>query len=330
MLATLLIGAAMAQEALTLEAVRHAQVGLGAPSLTFVPGVSGALDARLHCGSQSFAWRGDIQTGQKQTLELTGLSQGSHNCTGRLALEANDGTTGEMPLVLDVWIHPPLKLSVDKQALDLDGQMLTVLGSRPLGRVEIELLGEGGHRIGSGAIDGVLPEPAISLEWQQAPGEALKILVTAWDEHGLPGRLELSPWSYAIPHEDVVFDSGMAEVLPAQVPKLEKAWQELEAVRVRYGDVVEVQLFVAGYTDSVGSESSNQTLSTRRARAIASWFRTRGFEGGIHYQGFGESVLAVVTPDETDEAANRRAIYVLAADAPAAGPEIPRNNWQRL
>ncbi len=330
MLASLLIAAALAQDALKLEAVRHAQVGLGAPSLTFVPGVAGRLDARLRCGSRAFSWAGTIRPGQPRTLTLSGLGQGSHTCQGSVTLEADDGTTGELPLSLDVWMHPPLKLSVDKQALDLAGHTLALTGSRPIGRVEIEVLGEGGHRIGSGAVAGLAPESPVQVQWQQSPGEALKIQITAWDAHDLPGRLELSPWSYTIPHEDVVFESGQAEVLPSELPKLEQAWSELETVRARYGDVIEVRLFVAGYTDTVGDAASNRGLSTRRARAIAAWFRERGFDGPIHYQGFGESVLAVPTADGTDEAANRRALYLLAAEEPGVGPELPRADWQQL
>ncbi len=330
MIATLLLAPALAQDALTLEAVRHAQVGLGSPSLTFLPGVTGALDARLTCGSQTFSWSGKIRPAQPQILALTGLREGAHACRGSVTLEADDGTQGELPLSLDVWMHPPLVLTVDKQALDLEGHSMTIQGSRPIGRVAIEVLGEQGHRIGSGAVAGMAPELTVEVEWQQAPGEALKLQVTAWDEHDLPGRLELSPWSYAIPHEDIVFETGQAAVLPAEVPKLEQAWSELEDVRVRYGDVIEVRLYVAGYTDTVGNSSSNRALSTRRAQAIATWFHERGFDGPIAYQGFGETVLAVVTADETDEAANRRAIYLLAADVPAVGPELPHDDWQKL
>ena len=35
------------------------------------------------------------------------------------------------------------------------------------------------------------------------------------------------------------------------------------------------------------------------------------------------------TPDETDELANRRALYVLAAEKPVS-PAFPRADWQRL
>ena len=50
----------------------------------------------------------------------------------------------------------------------------------------------------------------------------------------------------------------------------------------------------------------------------------------VHYQGFGEDALAVQTPDETAEARNRRAVYVLAASAPAVQKALPRSAWRRL
>jgi outer membrane protein OmpA-like peptidoglycan-associated protein len=71
-------------------------------------------------------------------------------------------------------------------------------------------------------------------------------------------------------------------------------------------------------------------LSERRARAIAAWFRRRGFTGPVSYQGFGETALAVPTPDETDEAANRRALYILAANPPPVSEQLPARAWKPL
>ena len=133
-----------------------------------------------------------------------------------------------------------------------------------------------------------------------------------------------------IPHEDVVFASGSHAIPGAENPKLESSWTSVSEVFAKYGAVVEVKLYVAGYTDTVGDAGSNQGLSERRARSIATWFRQRGFAGPVFYQGFGESVLAVQTPDGTDEQANRRALYVLAAQAPPVSPPLPRSDWKQL
>ena len=56
--------------------------------------------------------------------------------------------------------------------------------------------------------------------------------------------------------------------------------------------------------------------SLNRARAIAGYFRSHGLNLPMFYQGFGETRLAVKTPDNKAEPANRRAEYILALNAP--------------
>jgi outer membrane protein OmpA-like peptidoglycan-associated protein len=192
----------------------------------------------------------------------------------------------------------------------------------------VEAIGEGGATLGTGDVAGGA-QPAVTVEWT-GKEEPLKLAITGWDEHDLPASLELSPWSYDIPHEDVVFASDQSVIADTEVPKLETAWTELQRVLARYGSIVQVKLFVAGYTDTVGDGAHNQALSDARAKSIAGWFRTRGFKGQISYQGFGETALAVATPDQTDELRNRRAKYVLAAEEPARSGDIPRSAWKPL
>jgi outer membrane protein OmpA-like peptidoglycan-associated protein len=98
----------------------------------------------------------------------------------------------------------------------------------------------------------------------------------------------------------------------------------------RFGGLVKLQLYIAGYTDTVGSRGSNHELSEKRARSIATWFKRRAVPVPILYQGFGEDALAVSTPNETKESRNRRALYVLSANAPATQKAIPRKNWKKL
>jgi outer membrane protein OmpA-like peptidoglycan-associated protein len=328
-LLALLTSLAAAQDAVTLSAVRYAQEGLSSASVTFHSNVSGQLDASLTCSGKSYRLSTAISEGKTYPMELAGLPKGNHACRGSLSLQAADGTSGEMPLSIDVEVLPPLKLTVKREDLDLAGRRLVVRGDRPIAKARVEVLGEGGKIIGSGELAGPATD-AFALEWSQSAGDAIKLNVTAWDAHELPGKLELSPWSYAIPHEDVVFATNAYDVQASEVPKLEKAYADLEEVLRKYGSVVQVQLYVAGYTDTQGDPGSNQTLSENRARAIAAWFRKRGFQGPIWYQGFGESALAVATPDGTDEVRNRRAVYLLAAETPAISSEIPRSSWRKL
>jgi outer membrane protein OmpA-like peptidoglycan-associated protein len=80
-----------------------------------------------------------------------------------------------------------------------------------------------------------------------------------------------------------------------------------------------IKLYVVGHTDTVGPNDKNLTLSHKRAKSLALYFRKHGFSLPIAVAGLGESALAKVTADETDEALNRRAQYVLTIDPPDLG-----------
>ena len=318
-----------AQDAVTLSAQRYAQTGFGHPSVTIHANVDGHLAASLRCAGRSFSQDTQISPGTNVTLTLKNLPTGQHACSGRISLRTPDGGTGEMPLNVEVAMLEPLKLAVPIEDLDLESNLLRVSSSRPLSHVSVDVLGPNGESIGSGETP-VANMDRAELQWSQQPGEAVKLVVTGMDIYKLPGQLELSPWSYSIPHDDIVFNTGQSSITEEEAPKLESAWAELTKVVAKYGKVVQVNLYIAGYTDTVGNAANNRALSLQRARAIAHWFHKRGFGGEIHYQGFGEAALAVPTADETPEAANRRAAYILAAQKPARSAALPTNAWTRL
>jgi outer membrane protein OmpA-like peptidoglycan-associated protein len=128
----------------------------------------------------------------------------------------------------------------------------------------------------------------------------------------------------------VVFDTGMAEIAPAESGKLRAAMVEIEKIRAKYGAHATVKLYVGGYTDRVGSSEANLALSARRAEAIGAWFRSAGFAAPIYHQGFGERGQAVHTPDEVDEPRNRRAAYIVAAEPPPLSDQLPARDWAPL
>ena len=69
---------------------------------------------------------------------------------------------------------------------------------------------------------------------------------------------------------------------------------------------------VNGYTDTMGSNAYNQTLSENRANAVAEILEQYGVaESRIATRGYGETNLAVHTPDETKEIRNRRVEIVI-------------------
>ena len=69
---------------------------------------------------------------------------------------------------------------------------------------------------------------------------------------------------------------------------------------------------VNGFTDTSGTSAHNQQLSGDRANAVAEELVRDGVDPGrIHAQGFGETQLAVPTPNGVRERRNRRVEIVL-------------------
>lgn len=324
---TLLLGWALAQDAITFTARNTVQEG-EVPSVTFRSIVEGQLTVSLSCGGRSFSLKTDVHPGSEHELALKGLPGGSHGCGGTVRLDQPDGSWGEMPLNVPVSVLSPLTWQFGMEDVDLGARTLVAHPNRPLKEAQLQLIGLGRQTLGHGRVD--LSDPSHPRFTWDDVGEVLVLRIEGADQKGIAGFLELSPWSYEVPHDDVVFASGSHAIPGGETGKLESCWSDVQAVLAKYGDVVDIELFVAGYTDTVGASGSNQALSQRRAQSIAAWFRQRGFRGPIWYQGFGESVLAVGTPDETDEAANRRAVYVLSADTPPVSDLLPRQAWTRL
>jgi outer membrane protein OmpA-like peptidoglycan-associated protein len=78
------------------------------------------------------------------------------------------------------------------------------------------------------------------------------------------------------------------------------------------------------------SAEYNQELSTRRAQALARWFRGHGLRLPIAYSGMGERALKVKTADEVDEPRNRRADYMLALEPPRFKSSGATPSWTKL
>lgn len=228
----------------------------------------------------------------------------------------------------------PIKLAYDADHLDLDRHVLQFKPSRAVVSATLTAIGEDGSEIGTGTASYDKP----STDWQTItwtqPADArvmiLKVRVEAGD--GVATNLQLIPWSVAVEHEDVNFATDSSTIDPSERAKLDASLEKILAIIKRSEKFMKLRLYIAGHTDTVGSDAKNKKLSLDRAHAIGDYFRSKKLAIPIAVAGFGEQVLKVPTPQDTDERANRRADYVLGpADGapPFKGPYLKAHtDWR--
>ncbi len=97
----------------------------------------------------------------------------------------------------------------------------------------------------------------------------------------------------------VVFDTDSADLRPESFAVLDGAAETLR----RYSDI---QVEVAGHTDSVGSDAYNQRLSQRRAETVLKYLQERGVTNAIRARGYGERQPIASNATEEGRLTNRR------------------------
>ncbi|MCA9651415.1 MAG: OmpA family protein [Myxococcales bacterium] len=201
---------------------------------------------------------------------------------------------------------------------------------------EYKVIDDDGDVIASDIVtDGVAANKSFTIKWD-SNASVFMIEVRGEDQYGRFVEDRRVPYSAEIPHTEVNFDSGKFDIKPGEMPKLDEAvavaFHELDALD-RVNEAVQAnlttQLYIVGYTDTVGNAAKNQTLSQARAKAIAKYFYDQGFWAEIYYAGMGERGLRVETDDNVDEVRNRRALYLIAFQKPGAGGQIP-GSWTKL
>lgn len=228
--------------------------------------------------------------------------------------------------------QPPLRLEIDRAKVDLEARQFVLVMSRPAKKVRVRVLDVEGGVIAEQEIP-FGGEPAgtpLQVAWtpvREAP--VARVEVWGYDTSGYWAGMAIIPWSIRIPHEEVLFDTGKAVIKPAEESKLEASFALVQKALAKHRDLGPIALFIAGHTDTVGSEASNMTLSRMRAKAIAAWFGARGLAIPVAYAGFGESVPAVKTADGVDEPRNRRVDYILAIEPPRIRKSGEPARWQR-
>lgn len=226
-----------------------------------------------------------------------------------------------------------LRLEIKESDIDLTARTLRfrLLGGA-VQRVDYEMFSPDGSKLHAGHEDfaSATEGQPLTLSWpdlgKKAENFRMELKFSA--ANGSWVTFQIIRFYIEVPHEEVEFDSGKWDVKADQQGKLDKPLALLKEAAAKYSKLMNVSLYVAGHTDTVGAGSDNQRLSERRAQAIAQWFIAHGLRGlPIHVRGFGEGALAVQTPDNTPEQRNRRAQYIVSSFAPTlAGP----GSWRRI
>ncbi|MCK8500324.1 OmpA family protein [Myxococcus fulvus] len=275
--------------------------------------------------------KGGGKPGMTRRIELE-QPEGRFHYEGELVVRFANAESGSLPLSFDTELNGPLRLDVRPEDVDVPGRTLRFQLSRPAGRVELTVLMDTGKKAFEGevAFKGEKAGTPLTLSWPAAEGKVMKISLRAFDTSDFYTGVDLFPWRVDIPHEEVGFASGRADIPAGERGKLDRSHALIAEALAKYGRFAAVRLYVLGHTDTVGATADNRELSLKRARSIAAAFRQRGLKVPIFYEGFGEESPAVRTPDETAEAANRRAEYIIAVEDPvlAGAPFSPR--WRKL
>ncbi|MBU8899197.1 OmpA family protein [Corallococcus sp. M34] len=257
---------------------------------------------------------------------------GRFHYEGALTVRFSDAEPATLPLSFDTELFGPLRLDVRKEDVDVAARRLRFTLSRSAGKTEVVVLMDTGKKAFEGEVDfhGAAAGTPLEVTWPAAEGRVMKVALKAFDTADFYTGVDVFPWQVDIPHEEVGFASNRADVPAAERAKLDTTYGLIRDALVKYGRFAALRLYVVGHTDTVGGADDNRALSLRRARSLAAAFRQRGLRVPVFYEGFGEQSLAVRTPDETAEARNRRAEYIIAVEEPSLkdAPFTPR--WHPL
>jgi outer membrane protein OmpA-like peptidoglycan-associated protein len=107
---------------------------------------------------------------------------------------------------------------------------------------------------------------------------------------------------------DVLFEFGRAEIKPSAQTAIAKLAHYLNQHPDR-------RVLIEGFTDSVGSDSANLTLSQRRSQAVADALRAQGVDPArVSARGYGEAYPVASNSSTSDRALNRRVEVYISND----------------
>lgn len=105
---------------------------------------------------------------------------------------------------------------------------------------------------------------------------------------------------------NVLFETGEAKLLPS-------SFTELDSVAVYLNSKPTLKIEITGHTDNKGSETVNQTLSEKRAQAVADYLVSKKIEATrITYKGYGSQKPISTNDTEEGRKLNRRVEFMLS------------------
>jgi OOP family OmpA-OmpF porin len=193
-----------------------------------------------------------------------------------------------------------------------DGREIIIIDNRPRGPGFVAGGGYGGFFVNLQPPIVRIPRERYIVEDELASPELLYETLIAPPIEGIERPYSLDEIRYSAPLRDrmsridlntVTFDTGSWELFPDQVQRLAAIADGLNRAIQRNPSEV---FLIEGYTDAVGSEIDNLSLSDRRAESVAIAL-TQQFgvpAENLSTQGYGEQYLKV--PTSGPERANRR------------------------
>jgi outer membrane protein OmpA-like peptidoglycan-associated protein len=278
-----------------------------------------------------------LAKGKSVTLDIGDGAAGKSSWKGTISAQVTGAEKWSHDVTFDTRVSAPIKVTYDIEHLDLEKRELQFKLSRSADTAELVVIGDDGKELGKGSAK-LTGEPAdkwLPITWTQpANTRVMMMKLRVAGNDGVASNVELIPWSVTIDHEDVNFATDKSVIEPSENAKLDASLGKINEAIKRSEKFIKMKLYVAGHTDTVGDSAKNRKLSLARALAIGTYFKNKGITIPIVVAGFGEDVLKVKTPDKTDEAANRRADYVIGpamGAPPFKGPYLKvRADWKQL
>ncbi|MCP4196998.1 MAG: OmpA family protein [Proteobacteria bacterium] len=225
-----------------------------------------------------------------------------------------------------------LRVDIAKSDVDLTGRTVHFRLNKPAKSSNVKVYSPEGALLAkaSKTYHGAMAGDRLSISWPSlgANKDNFRLALKVTDTDNYWVTWEIVRFYVEIPHEDVVFETGKWNILPSETHKLDASLTLLKSTVKKHSRTVPCQIYVAGFTDTVGKVEDNRKLSQKRARAIAKYFTQRGLTTiPIFARGFGEEVLAIGTGDDVPEEKNRRAVYVVSTFP----PDIPGpGTWKQV